>query len=491
MPLSYSRAMVGRESEWARLAEFVTSGEPTATLGIAWGRRRVGKSFLLETASQQLSGFHYCAVRGSSGEALRDFGTRMAAYSGAVAPYAFEDWDSAIVALLALGRDRETLVVLDEFPYLLEHTPSLDSIIQRAFGTRATNSARTQTRLILCGSAMRVMSKLLTGTAPLRGRAGLDLRVMPFDVRTTRALHRIDDLATAFRTYAVIGGVAAYAREMVANDLPSSASTFDRWICHRILSPAAPLFNEIELLLSEDPATSKARKINIYHAVLAGVASGNHAHQSLTKYVKISGASLAPVIDSLLATDLIVKVEDPLRDNRPTYHPSDSLLRFHYALTRKHGARLSAHGADTPRIWKGLVPTFESLVLGPAFEAESRRWAQTVASRTTLGGDAAHVGPTNLAMPGGAEMQLDVVVTDAEGPPGRRRVYAIGEAKAGERITMRHVKRLEDARAAIGSRAVNAKLLLFGSRVGPDVYAAATQRSDIEIVDLERLYYGD
>ncbi len=490
MPLHYPAVMVGREREWARIEEFITSGEPNPTLAIVWGRRRIGKSFLLETVATQRRGFYYSAIRGSSGESLRDLGARLAAFTGAVAPFAFEDWDTAVHALLALGRDSETMVVLDEYPYLLEHTPALDTIIQRALGSRATTRTQTRTRLILCGSAMSVMSKILIGTAPLRGRAGLNLRIAPFDVPTARTLHGIADLRIAFRTYAVIGGVAAYAREMVANDIPCTAAAFDSWICHRILSPSAPLFSEMELLLSEDPATSKARKLNIYHAVLAGVASGNHAHQALTNYVKISGASLTPVIDSLVSTELIVKVEDPLRDNRPTYHPADPLLRFHYAVTRKNSARLAGHDADTRAIWAQLVPTFESQVLGPCFEAAARAWTLGVASRTTIGAEVAHVGPSILTFTDGTEQQLDVVVTNAAHSPGRRSVHAIGEAKVGERITMRHVRRLEAARSAIGSRAATAKLLCFGSRMAPEVRAEATRRSDLELVDLERLYSG-
>jgi hypothetical protein len=182
---------------------------------------------------------------------------------------------------------------------------------------------------------MSVMAKLLTGTAPLRGRAGLDLRMQAFDFRTARKLHGIEDLATAVQLYAVIGGVAAYAREMVEGDLPSGPDDFGRWIARRVLSPSAPLFGEVELLLGEDPTVSKVRKPNLYHSTLAGVALGNHAWSSLTNYVKISGTSLSAVVDALVAADFIAQLQDPIRDNRPTYHPSDPLIRFHYAIIRR------------------------------------------------------------------------------------------------------------------------------------------------------------
>lgn len=491
MPLRYPEDMVGRKAEWERLDEFATSGEANASLGIVWGRRRVGKSFLLESLVDQTGGFYYEAVRGSSAEALRELGERVGVYQKAAAPLAFDDWDTAVGALLALGKDGEVVVALDEYPYLLEHTPELDSIIQRAFGPRSPARRASRTRLILCGSAMTVMSRILSGTAPLRGRAGMDLRVSPFDFRVARELHGISDLPTAFRTLAVIDGVAAYAREMVDGDLPAGPDDFDRWVCRRVLSPAAPLFSEIGLLLSEDPATAKARKINLYHAALAGVATGHHAHGKLTSYVRIPGASLAPIIDALVSAELVGRLQDPIRDNRPTYHPADPLIRFHYAVIRRHHARLSRHDADTPQIWRHLRPTFDSQVVGPAFEATARYWTTHFAEVRTLGGEPDHVGPTTVSLPDGSEMDIDVLVAAADSDlASERSVLVLGEAKAGERITGRHLRRLEEARTALGDRAAEARLLLFGVDFAPEVAATASRRADVQVIDLERLYAG-
>jgi hypothetical protein len=496
MSLHPAPDMIDRQAEWGRLTDFATSGTATASLGLVWGRRRIGKSFMLQSLVEQSRGFYYHAIRGSSGESLRDLGEHLGRYQGAVAPLALGGWDQAVDALMALGRDGETLVVLDEFPYLLEHTPSLDSVIQRAFSPRAGTYRDTRTRLLLCGSAMSVMGSLLSGTAPLRGRAGLDLRVQPFDFRTARELHGIEDLAAAVEVYAVIGGVAAYAREMVGGDLPAGAGDFGRWICRRVLSPAAPLFGEVDLLLGEDPAVSSARKPNLYHATLAGVALGHHAWSSLTKYVKIPGSSLHSIVRALLAADFIVEHQDPVRENRPKYEPADPLIRFHYALIRRHQTRLGRHDVDTEALWDDLRPTFRSQVLGPCFESMARAWATHFASHETLGGAPDHVGPTTLTVTNretgsAAPRQIDLVVAaDDAAAPGERTVHALGEAKVEERITLRHVRRLEQARETLGARAQAAKLLLFGRSFDEAARSAAATRADLEIVDLERLYGG-
>ena len=57
-------------------------------------------------------------------------------------------------------------------------------------------------------------------------------------------------------------------------------------------------------------------------------------------------------------------------------------------------------------------------------------------------------------------------------------------------LTMHHVHRLETARRTVGERARHAKLLLFGTHIEQNVREAATGRSDLEVIDLDRLYNG-
>lgn len=75
------------------------------------------------------------------------------------------------------------------------------------------------------------------------------------------------------------------------------------------------------------------------------------------------------------------------------------------------------------------------------------------------------------------------------------RLLAIGEARSGERPrTMSDLARLERLRGLLSTRAdaSGARLLLFGrSGFEADLVAAAGCRTDVELIDLERLYEGD
>lgn len=202
-----------------------------------------------------------------------------------------------------------------------------------------------------------------------------------------------------------------------------------------------------------------------------------------------SGQSLAPILNGLVDAELIDRLEDPIRDKRPMYHPADSLLRFHYTIIRPHHSRLGHPTTSTIDVWRSLSDRFTSQVVGPCFEAVTRSWVRHYASPETVGGYPVNVGPTVVDGPDG-NLELDVVVAADDGEPSQRTVTALGEAKSGEQLTPRHLRRLEECRAALGRRASDAKLLVVGIDFSKDLLVKAAQRPDVELVDLDRLYHG-
>lgn len=482
-----------RQPEWDRLVAFATDPQEGALLGIFWGRRRLGKSFLLQGLCEQVGGFYFHAVEGSTGEQLRLLGARLGQHLGAPGPIALEGWEGAVDALLRLGAGsgEPTLAVLDEFPYLAAPAAGLPSTLQAALAPRRPLRRSSRTRLVICGSAMAVMSQLLAGTAPLRGRAGLEMQLRPFDFRTAAQFWSIDDPVLAIRVFSVVGGVPAYRRELVRGDAPRDLGDFDAWVCRAVLDPSMPLFGEGSRLPAEDPTLERARGLGLYHSVLSAVASGRGTTSGIADFVDRRKQDLTHVIDVLVSAGFLSREEDALRRQRPTYHLADPHLRFHHAVMRPRAGELSGR-VDTGALWDDAQGAFLAQVVGPTFEELCREWTLRFAAAATTGGRLARVARTEVNdRARRRQLEIDVVglgVRDGAGQP----VRVLGEAKFGQILGTEHLDRLRRARDLLADRydIAGVRFLLFSAAGFSEGLEKEAEGPDVELVDLERLYHG-
>ena len=468
------------------LRTFLDGRADRPTLGLVYGRRRIGKSTLLVAESEQRGGFYFEATRVETAVHLERLGAALGEHLG-VGRIELRSWEEALAQLLRLGDKGGVPVVLDEFGYLLEADPSLPSVIASVFGPAGRGRGGGRSRLVLCGSAIAMMRSLTAGEAALRGRAGLELVMLPDDYRVAATrLPDPTDLAVAARVFAVIGGVVGYATDMVDFDLPDAFQDVDRWIVQRVLSPAATLHHEATTLLAEDPSLAGADPA-LHHSILGVIATGSVTAGRIASRLGRQVSNLAPALNRLVDAGFVIRHEDPIRKQRPTYALADPYLQFHYAVLEPHRSRLRTRDPQAP--WhERLAEVFDAQVRGPVFEQQARSFVERFASQDTVPGERAHVGPSRLA--GDGEQQLDLVVADDHPNPATRRVTALGEAKAGETIGRRHLDRLTDARRRLGPRAQQARLLLIGSSFDPTLGEEARRRGDAELIDLERLYHG-
>lgn len=477
-----------RETEWNDLVRFVSGPDGMPSIGLVYGRRRLGKSFMLDHLQRAVGGFQYQALEETREAALAGFTGATAAFAGFAAPSGsrFENWSAAFESLAQAASGR--LIVIDEFPYLLRDSGELPSVIQAAYD-RARTGRHPWFRMILCGSALSVMTQLLSGTKALRGRAKLDMPVASFDFRQARAYWGIEDRTVAFLVDAVLGGPPGY-RDLLDGAAPTHLDEFEGWMSAGVLNPSHALFREADYLLTEDPSMSDRA---LYRSIIASIAAGRATKGGVANELGRAEGRLDYPMGQLERAHLIIRDQDLLRPNRPLLRVADPLLRFYFSVLRRDLARFSSR--LTHQAWTDSQPRFDSQVVGPHFEALARTWATRYASERTLGGVPRTVGFVQVNDRDLKQsFELDVVV---EGEPTdvKARLIAIGEAKGGDaERTLDDLRRLDRLRALLAARAnvSRTKLLLFGrSGFAPDVVEAAHMRSDVELVDLERLYEGD
>jgi hypothetical protein len=80
-----------------------SSGSSDVRLGIVSGRRRQGKTYLLNAAADMFGGFFFTATDATEAEALASFGRTLAGFGGG--RYAFADWDEALERLFGTVSD--------------------------------------------------------------------------------------------------------------------------------------------------------------------------------------------------------------------------------------------------------------------------------------------------------------------------------------------------------------------------------------------------
>ncbi|NEB10954.1 ATP-binding protein [Streptomyces coelicoflavus] len=481
--------MFDRDHEWAALTRFVTDAQPGASLGVVSGRRRQGKTFLLEAVCEAAGGFYFGATEAADAESLRRLSTALTAHNRPASPYHFADWHEAVDALLALGRERPVPVVIDEFPYLAKANPELPSIIQNALRPLREQRVGSRARLLLCGSALSFMGRLLSGNAPLRGRAGLELVVRSLDHRQAARFWGIDDPRLALQVHAVVGGTPAYRREFARGDSPSGPDDFDDWVIRTVLNPETPLFREARYLLAEEP---DLRDTALYLSVLGAVAEGNTTRGGMAGYLERKATDIAHPINVLEDSGLLRREADAFRTNRSTYRISEPLIAFYHAVMRPVWPQLERPGSAA-RVWQASRRRFVANVLGPHFEQVCREWALHHADPDRLGGLPAHVGQGVVSDPSArTSHEVDVAVVGvADG--ARAPLLAIGEAKWNDTMGIAHIDRLRHIRDVITRTSrydtSHTRLLCFsGAGFNAKARHAAATSPDVHLIDLQTLY---
>ncbi|MEV0144230.1 MULTISPECIES: ATP-binding protein [unclassified Nonomuraea] len=467
-----------RDAEWRHLARFAAGAGRRPQLGVISGRRRQGKTFLVEALARETNGFYFGATEATETESLRLFSTALTEHVQPATPYRFGDWNEAMRQLVALSAERREVMVIDEFPYLSKASPTLPSIIQREIDRAIAEDLPAS--LLLCGSAMSVMGRLLAGNAPLRGRASMELVIRPFDYRLAARYWGIEDFRLAVQAHAVVGGTPAYLR-FVSDDTPRGPGDFDDWVRRTVLDPGIPLFREARYLLEE---AADVRDSALYHSVLAAVATGNGTRGGIAAYIGRKAADVGHHLNVLEDSSLLRRDPDVFRSSRSVYRVSEPLITFYQVVMRPRWGLLESGRAEA--VWKDSRTRFRDQVLGPHFEELCRAFARAEDVFGELPGD---VGAGVVTDAGRREqIEVDVVVFAPAMPGEPRRILSLGEAKWGRTMGSGHSGRLRRARDVLGAKGYDVRDTVIACYSGTGFDAALRAEPDVRAIGLDELY---
>ena len=479
-----------REVERATLERFVRAAGESTSVGVVYGRRRVGKSFLLRHLSDAHGGAYFQALQQEEAPTLNRLGTWYGEQRDLGARVAIDSWEQALRLLLDNPGPGPQLVILDEYPYLEAGREALvRSVLQLLVDeSRTSPSPRATNRLILCGSALSVMTSLLGGSEALRGRVQMQLALRPFDYRLAAAYWKVDhDPTLAFHLHAVVGGMPGYRDLLLNAGTPSKLGELGDWLAAGVLDPGHALFREDEYLLAEDRGLADRA---LHLSILSAVAAGERTVKGIASAVGRERTALARPLAALVMADLLTKTDDAFLRLRPLYALSEPLVHFIHSITVPDLARYEMR--QWRPAWTAADARWRSAVLGPHFERLAREWTARYAEAETTGGEVSSVHHAVFSCrEHRGTHELDVVAKDG------KRVLLIGEAKfTNERRSLADLARLEHCRELLAHhqprQATPMRVALFARNGGFDrrLVTEASRRDDVVLVDVDRLYHG-
>jgi AAA+ ATPase superfamily predicted ATPase len=304
-----------------------------ASLGVVYGRRRVGKTALLAhwlNSRPEMKAMLWFAEVGTPTEQLRQFSHALSAFLGKE-QVAYADWGSALRALAAeAGGEERIVVVIDEFTYLLSEDRTISSQFQKAWDLALS---KKNVMLVLAGSYMGMMhDHVLSAQGPLYGRTHSAIFLQPFSFAYTGSFFPMYPAETRMALYAIWGGIPGYW------DRLDRGVGLSENVVTQLLTPNSPQHSEPRLLLV-DHVQDPSRYVAILRAVSQGARTNAEIHQA----TGIAASSLPPYLQTLqdariLERRLPVTAKAGSKSGR--YNLVDPFLRFYYRFVEPHRAEI-------------------------------------------------------------------------------------------------------------------------------------------------------
>lgn len=374
---------LNRSKEIKRLKR--SQNSDTFKLLIIYGRRRMGKTRLLQNTMQEHDIYFIADQRESPVQIrslAREIGSKIKDFDKATYP----DWESLFTSLARWMDTRRTLF-LDEFPYLVKNAPELPSILQKLID----QSKPLPYHIVLCGSSQQMMQKMvIEQNAPLYGRASEIIKLEPMSIFWLK--EALDcSYQEAVEEYSVWGGVPRYW------EIRQEAESLREAVVNQIFDLNGLLHEEPLRLFLDD-----ARDSVQMHTLISIIASGANRLNEIGSRIEKPVTQLSRPLQRLIDLGYI-KREIPYgmskrNTKKSLYKIADPFMHFYYKFVVPEKTALEL--GYTEKIFDGIVidkfqgycaETWEDLCRRaiPAlwkqkmFEPGARWWGNDLNNQTT------------------------------------------------------------------------------------------------------------
>lgn len=355
--------IIGREKELKRLRRTL-SGEYSEFIAV-YGRRRVGKTFLIKEAYNYSFAFQHSGLsKGDKRMQLDEFANSLER-QGMKSKRRIKSWSDAFFAL-ENGLERlpagKKVVFLDELPWMdtakSNFVPALDHF------WNGWCSFRKDVVLVVCGSATSwIVGKILKDHGGLHNRLTDQIHLQPFTLSECERMAHAKGLPLSrqqvLEGYMVLGGIPFYWEKLERSQ--SMDQNVDR-LFFGLEAPLADEFDQLYASLFKNPTA------HIAIVTALGTKKIGMTREELVDETGLENCgALTKVMDELELCGFVRSYAVPGKKTKGTvFQLIDNFSLFYFKFmagggNRHSGAWLSRAASQERRIWNGL--SFELVCL--------------------------------------------------------------------------------------------------------------------------------
>jgi len=417
---------------------------------VIYGRRRVGKTALINEFCKGKPTVYFSALNASSKENLEALSKAIYTCQNpdSTSTPTYRSYEDALEAITGMAMEKRLVFVIDEYPYL------------------------AKVYLILCGSSMSFMEYQVLGyESPLYGRRTAQFKIQALTYREITEFHPELKAADQALLYGVTGGIPHYINKLDVE------SNLDEALLDNLFSTSSYLFEEPENLLKQE-----LREPAIYNSVISAIAAGaSHSNEISTK-VGLESGVCAKYLKVLL--DLgILKKETPITEKpgkKTIYAIDDNFFRFWYRFVPRNMSVISA--GRMRLIYEQAVKRFYPDYMGLVFEKMCQEYLLRYAKDLPI-------LLSNLGQWWGTdsktrrEVQIDIV-----GAPVDGNEYLIGSCKyRNEKIGIEELELLRRYAAVFRQNGIF-HYYIFSKGGFTQALLEAEMQGEVTLLTLEDLY---
>ena len=438
---------------------------------VVYGRRRVGKTALINEFCKDKPTIFFSALNASSEENLIALSKAVyeKKYVGTGEAPVFQSYDAALSEITRLSEQERLVFVIDEYPYLAKAEESISSRLQHMIDH---TWQKGKLFLILCGSSMSFMEYQVLGyESPLYGRRTAQFKIQALTYKEITAFHPKLDCEQQALLYGITGGVPHYINKLeVEKDI-------DTALMDNLFNSASYLFEEPENLLKQE-----LREPAMYNSVISAIAGGASKLNEIATKVGVETGICVKYIKVLQELG-ILKRETPVTEKqgkKTIYLICDNFFRFWYRFVPQNVSAIQSGRIEA--VYDIAMKQYFSNYMGLVFEQMCREYL--LRYETNLPILLSEVGQwwgTDARKK--KEVQIDIVGTPVEG-----KEYIIGSCKyKNEAIGVDELELLKEYAAVFGY-GIKYHYYIFSKGGFTEGLKQLAKQGEVRLVGLEELY---